>query len=62
MSRDVPLLVDILSDELKNPAFNADELAKAKKELENDYLQAADNTFARAFERLTQVVYREGQP
>ncbi len=62
MSRDVPLLVDILADELKNPAFNADELAKAKKELENDYLQAADNTGARAFERLTQVVYREGHP
>ncbi|HEV7240838.1 MAG TPA: pitrilysin family protein [Thermoanaerobaculia bacterium] len=62
MSRDLPLLVDILADEMKNPAFNADELAKAKKELENDYLQAADNTFGRAFERLTQLVYRDGHP
>ena len=62
MSRDLPLLVDILADELKNPAFSAEELAKAKKELENDYLQAADNTFARAYERLSQVVYREGHP
>lgn len=62
MSRDLPLLLDILADELKNPAFSAEELAKAKKELENDYLQAADNTFTRAYERLTQVVYREGHP
>ncbi len=62
MSRDLPLLLDILADELKNPAFGAEELAKAKKELENDYLQAADNTFTRAYERLSQVVYREGHP
>lgn len=62
MSRDLPLLLDILADELKNPAFSAEELAKAKKELENDYLQAADNTFSRAYERLSQVVYREGHP
>ena len=62
MSRDLPLLLEIVADELKNPAFQAEELAKAKKELENDYLQAADNTFTRAYERLSQVVYREGHP
>ncbi|MGZ5448090.1 MAG: M16 family metallopeptidase [Thermoanaerobaculia bacterium] len=62
MSRDLPLLLEIIADELKNPAFHAEELAKAKKELENDYLQAADNTFTRAYERLSQVVYREGHP
>jgi zinc protease len=62
LSRDLPLLVEILADELKNPAFAAEELAKAKKELENAYLQAADNTSTRAFERLQQLVYREGHP
>jgi zinc protease len=62
LSRDLALLVEIVADELKNPAFGADELAKAKKELENAYLQAADNTSARAFERLQQLVYREGHP
>ena len=36
MARDLPLLLDVLADELRNPAFNADELAKAKAELEND--------------------------
>ncbi len=62
MSRDLPLLVDVIADELKNPAFGADELAKAKKELENDYLQAADNTSQRGMERLSQVVFAEGHP
>ncbi len=62
MSRDLPLLLEIVADELKSPAFHAEELAKAKKELENDYLQAADNTFTRAYERLSQIVYREGHP
>ncbi|HKR63688.1 MAG TPA: pitrilysin family protein [Thermoanaerobaculia bacterium] len=62
MARDLPLLLDVLSDELKNPAFAADELAKAKKELETDYLRADDNTSARAMQRLAQLVYREGHP
>ena len=62
MARDLPLLLDVLADELKNPAFSAEELAKAKKELENDYLRADDNTSARAMERLAQLVYRETHP
>jgi zinc protease len=62
LSRDLALLIDVVADELKNPAFAAEELAKAKKELENAYLQAADNTSTRAFERLQQLVYREGHP
>jgi zinc protease len=62
MSRDLAMLIGILADELKNPAFGAEELAKAQKELENDYLRAADNTSARAMERLSQLVYSPEHP
>ena len=62
MSRNLPLLLEILADELKNPAFGAEEFAKAKKELETDYLRADDNTQSRAVERLSQVVYPAGHP
>jgi zinc protease len=62
LSRDLGLLLDVLADEIRNPAFGAEELAKAKKELENDYLRADDNTSGRAMERLSQLVYREGHP
>ncbi|HUP58870.1 MAG TPA: pitrilysin family protein [Thermoanaerobaculia bacterium] len=62
MARDLPLLLEVLGDELKNPAFTAEELAKAKKELENDYLRADDNTSARAMERLAQLVFAKSHP
>ena len=62
LSRDLPLLIDVLADELKNPAFNAEELAKAKKELETSVLRLDDATSSRGMERLTQVVYPEGHP
>lgn len=62
MARDLPLLLGVLADELRNPAFTAEELAKAKKELETDYLRADDNTQNRAVERLAQLVYADAHP
>ena len=62
MARDLPLLLDVIADELEHPAFRADELAKARKELEADILRNDDNTFARAMERLQQAVYPKGHP
>ncbi|HYC36646.1 MAG TPA: pitrilysin family protein [Usitatibacter sp.] len=62
MARDLPLLLEVLADELRNPAFGAEELAKAKKELETDYLRADDNTGQRAQQRLRQVVYPREHP
>ncbi|MBK5260330.1 MAG: insulinase family protein [Thermoanaerobaculia bacterium] len=62
LSRDLPLLIEILSDELRNPAFTADELTKAKAELKTNVLRADDNTQTRAMDRLTQLVYPESHP
>jgi len=62
MARNLPLLLEILADEVRNPALKADELAKAKKELENDYLRADDNTSLRALERLAQLAYPKDHP
>jgi zinc protease len=62
MARDLPLLVDVLGDELQRPAFSAEELAKAKSELKTDVLRNAENTSNRAFERLTQLVYPASHP
>ncbi|HEX8154340.1 MAG TPA: pitrilysin family protein [Thermoanaerobaculia bacterium] len=62
LSRDLGLLIDILSDELKNPAFSAEELAKAKSEMRNDILRADENTGTRAIEKLTQLVYSNDHP
>ena len=62
MARNLPLMLEIMSDEMRNPAFGSEELAKARKELENAYLQADDNTSARGQERLWQLIYAKDHP
>ena len=62
LSRDLSLLVDILADELKNPAFSAEELEKAKSELKTGVLRNDDSTAFRATTRLAQIVYPENHP
>ena len=62
MARDLPLILEILADEYRNPAFRADEIAKARRELENDYKRNDDNTSLRAMDRLSQLVYAKDHP
>jgi zinc protease len=62
LSRDLSLLLDVLSDEMRNPAFGAEELAKAKQEMKAAVLRDDENTSTRATERLTQVVYAKDHP
>jgi zinc protease len=62
LSRDIALLIDILADELKNPAFAPDEIEKAKSELKTAVLRNDDNTSFRAQSRLAQLVYPENHP
>ncbi|HEU4522061.1 MAG TPA: insulinase family protein, partial [Thermoanaerobaculia bacterium] len=62
LSRDLPLLIDVLADELKNPAFTNEELAKAKSELKTTILRNDDSTAFRATTRLTQLAFPENHP
>jgi zinc protease len=62
MARDLPLILDVLADELRRPAFAPTELAKAKAELENEVLRADDDTAARAHERLGQLAFAPTHP
>jgi zinc protease len=62
MARDLPLILEVLADELRRPAFSLDELAQAKAELENEVLRADDNTSARAQERLAQLAFAPDHP
>ena len=62
MARDLPLLLEVIAEELAKPAFSAEEITKAKRELENDYLRNDDNTSLRAMQRLGQLVYPRGHP
>lgn len=62
LSRDVKLVLEILAEELLHPAFDSDELTKAKAEMKSDVLRASENTYLRAFERVTQLALPEGHP
>jgi zinc protease len=62
LSRDLPLLLDVLADELINPAFSPAELEKAKPEMRTSVLRADENTGSRAVEKLTQLVYSKDHP
>ncbi len=62
LSRDLGLLLSILADEMKNPAFADSELKKAKAEMKTDVLRAFDDTRQRAFDRLTQNAFASGHP
>ena len=62
LSRDLSLLLDVLADEIRNPAFGAGELIKTKQEMKAAVLRDDDNTSARATERLTQLVYAKDHP
>ena len=61
-SRDLPLLLGVIADELQHPAFAPTELPKARRELENDYLRADDDTSQRAMQRLGQLAFAQGHP
>ena len=62
LSRDTKLLLSVLADEMKSPAFPDSELKKAKAEMKTEVLRAFDDTRQRAFDRLTQIVFPAGHP
>jgi zinc protease len=62
LSRDTQLILEIVADEIMHPAFDPEELAKAKVELKNDVLRGNESTGVRAFERLTQITFPEDHP
>jgi zinc protease len=62
MARDLSLMLEVLAEELRHPAFPAVEIARAKRELENTYLRADDDTSTRAQERLAQLSFPSGHP
>lgn len=62
LSRDAKLLLETLADEIRNPAFQPDEIEKAKAELKTEVLQDADNTSLRAMDRITEIVFPAGHP
>jgi zinc protease len=62
LSRDLPMIVSTLAEELREPAFPADELDKMRQRIIANIQEEQDDTRARAYDRMTQLVFPKGSP
>jgi zinc protease len=62
LKKDVALLIRLLAEEMRHPAFPADELEKVKKQLESGIRSQLENTDFRARDAFSRYVYPEGHP
>src|SRR5262245_11258587 len=62
LNRDLPLIVSTLAEELREPAFPAEELEKMRQRIIANIKEEQDDTRVRAYDRMTQLVFPEGNP
>ncbi len=62
LSRDLPLIVSTLAEELRLPSFPAEELEKLKHRVIASIREDQEDTRSRAYERLTQIVFPAESP
>ncbi|HYJ45104.1 MAG TPA: pitrilysin family protein [Pyrinomonadaceae bacterium] len=62
LSKDLPLVIGTLAEQLREPAFPADELEKLKQQLIAVLQEQQSNTGYRARERFTQLIFDEANP
>ena len=62
LSKDLPLVLNTLSEQLREPAFPADELEKLKQQIIAVLQEQQSNTGYRARERFTQLIFDEASP
>jgi zinc protease len=62
LSKDLPLVIGIMSEQLRGPSFPADELEKLKQQIIAVLQEQQSNTGYRARERFTQLIFDEASP
>jgi len=62
LAKDLPLLVGTLAEQLREPAFPADELEKLKQQIIAAIQEQQSNTRFRAYEKFSQLVYDPANP
>lgn len=62
LTRDVPLVVSLLAEQLRTPAFAATEFTKVKKQLISEVRQALEDTDEQASVAFAQAIYPPGHP
>ena len=62
LKKDLPLVVSLLAEQLRLPAFSAEEFEKAKKQIEGSYKRQLEDTDYRASSAFSRAVYPVGHP
>lgn len=62
LSRDFPLIISTLAEELRQPTFPVEELDKLKQRVIAGIKEDQDETRVRAYERMTQLVFPKDNP
>lgn len=62
LTKDVPLVISLIAEQLRAPAFSAEEFEKIKKQYIGALKQALDNTNQQASDNFTRAVYPLGHP
>ncbi|MBC7910153.1 MAG: insulinase family protein [Pyrinomonadaceae bacterium] len=62
MTQDLPLVLSTLAEELREPAFPADELEKLKQQIIASIQEQQANTRYRGYERLSELLFDEANP
>ncbi len=62
LKKDVPLVVGLIAEQLRTPAFAAEEFEKAKKEFIGNQQRALESTDFRARDAFTRAIYPVGHP
>jgi zinc protease len=62
LKKDLPLIIGTIAAELRTPALQAAEFAKAKQQLIGDLQSSTQNSSARAAEAFNRAIFPEGHP
>jgi len=62
LKKDLPLVLELLAEQLRSPALGAEELAKAKKQYAGGIQRSLENTDFRAADAFSRAVYPDGHP
>jgi zinc protease len=62
LKKDLPLIIGTIAAELRTPALQAAEFAKAKQQLIGDLQSSTENSSARAAEAFNRAIFPQGHP
>jgi len=62
LKKDAPMVLGLIAEQLRTPAFSAEEFAKAKKQMAGSIKRSLESTDFRAADAFSRAIYPQGHP